>query len=116
MLAGACHRHVEFTVDECSVFFKYVVGQKVQLTSLLHCKSVDYVVALAALKAFHGVDCYGVQRRDAVSVNCVSYGCNLVAVRHNDSYRRTVVEAVCLPADSIHHSGYHVGLHLIGLC
>ena len=59
---------------------------------LLHCESVDYVVALATLKAFHGVDCYGVQRWDAISVDCVSYGCNLVAVRHDDAYRLTLVE------------------------
>ena len=68
VFSSARHGYVQFSINQCAILLKHGVGEEVQLVVLLDGETVEDIVALTSLVAFHGVDSDVVQCRDAVTV------------------------------------------------
>ena len=118
MLLGTRHGHIQFPVDNAAVeIFKHVIREEFQLIVFLYGKAVDDVLPLRTLVAFDGVDGDVVQDADAVMVDGLTNGSNLIPVRHDDANGCSHIEAMVLLSliDPCHDGSNHIGLVLVDL-
>ena len=80
------HGHVELAVYPRPFLFEGVAAEEVELPALLDGETIYDVVPLAALESLYSIDADIVQLADAVLVNGIADGRNLVAVGYDDAY------------------------------
>ena len=94
VFSGACHGHIQFAVYPLAVFLKNRVGEEAELIILLDGEAIENIVALASLEAFYSINGDVVQGGDAVAVECVADGDDLVAIRHNHAHCARYIQVV----------------------
>ena len=116
--AGTGERHVQFAVDDVSVFHEAGGAEEVQLPRALCGERIYDDVALRALIAFHGVDGNVGKRRNAECFCLLADGSYLVAVRHDNADGLRGIEIIGMFAvDVVEQPGHDAGLadiHLVG--